>query len=59
MKEEYIYFPPRETARLKKMNEKKGDEYFKRVIKESISTSDAPVPNQPVKRKSMGTRNYD
>jgi hypothetical protein len=60
MKEkEFIHFPPRETKRLRDLNQKKGDDYFKRMMKESTVGKDDPVSKDPPKRKSAGSKNYD
>lgn len=56
---EFIHFPPRETKRLRDLNEKKGDAYFKRMMKESTVGKDDPVPKVAPKRKSAGSKNYD
>lgn len=59
MKGEYIYFPPRETKRLRDANAKKGDEYFKRAMRQGVTTTDSAVSKTPMVRKSQGTKNYD
>jgi hypothetical protein len=56
---EYIFFPPRETKRLRDLNEKKGDQYFKRMLKESTVGRDDMVSKDPPKRKSKGSKNFD
>jgi len=59
MKGEYIYFPQRDAKRLREANAKKGDEYFKRAMREGVMGTDSAVSKTPMKRKSQGTKNYD